>query len=514
MMRALTILFLAVLLVLGGVSAMAPVASAQSSPQMPPQPVSRPQLSVAAAGSATQAAAPQTGETGLGGSFITPFPDNDTYRLQVYGENISDGLLPGLLEAMAKEPRLQIGRKNRQLANLIRGGDGDDLKAVENELAGNEPPHIAIVTLNMIYRFPWRDNFDRRFPAGSDARQDEIDRRRDEWKTQYGARFDRLMRAFRRKNVAVYWVGMPTMRNATTTEDAQTINDLIRERALQNGGKFIDVFSSFSDENGAYSQQGPDIDGKPRVLREQDQFTVYGYRKLAHFVERVLKRDLALARTERTIPLAGAEPEQKRVRPATLIPAGGLPGSAGKGQPGAAGTKAANLSGGLPGGSAGPLDRSIAQSRGGDSAGEVRAENTRIQMSAVNQQGREEAVTIDILRPAIPAPVLAAVTRRESADKPSQLGDAILLEIRGGQTLIASVTPAVETTGDRRRAGGSNSPYLLVLEKGERLQPKPGRSDDMPWPRLEEPPPRPVKAPEPAARPGQKTAPKTSGSRG
>ena len=478
MMPAFIALVLALYLGLAGSTAMDPTAAAQPAPAQP-------------AGIQAQSTA---GDTGLGGSFITPFPDNETYRLQLFGENISDGLLPGLLEALAKEPRLQIAKKNRQLANLIRGGDGEDLKAIETELAGGEPPHIAIVTLNMIYRFPWRDNFDRRFPPGSEARQDEIDRRRGEWKAQYGARLDRLMRAFRRKNVAVYWVGMPIMRTTATTEDAQAINDLIRERALQNGGKFIDIDSSFADENGAYSQQGPDIDGKPRVLREQDQFTAYGYRKLAHFVERVLKRDLALARTERVIPLAGSETEQHRVRPATTVPVSALTGGP-KAQPASASQKEASL--------AGVLDRSLAQPRAGDGAGDVRADNSRIHLRSVNQQGKEDVITIDIVRPAIPAPVLAAVTRRESADKPSQMGDAVLLEIRGGQTLVSSVTASAEASGDKRRSGGGNSPYLLVLEKGERLPPKPGRSDDMPWPRIEVLPPQPVKAPEgTAARPG------------
>ena len=474
MMPVLIALVLALFLGLGCAPALVPTAAAQPAPAQP-------------AGIQAQSAAI---DTSLGGSFITPFPDNETYRLQIYGDTISEGLLPGLMEALTKEPRLQIAKKNRQLANLIRGGDGEDLKAVETELASGEPPHIAIVTLSMIYRFPWRDNFDRRFPPGSEARQDETDRRRSEWRTLYGARMDRLMRAFKRRNVAVYWVGMPTMRSSQTTEDAQAINDLVRERALQNGGKFIDIYSSFADENGAYSQQGPDIDGKPRVLREQDQFTGYGYRKLAHFVERVLKRDLAMARTERIIPLAGSEPEQQRVRPATTVPVSALPGGA-KAQPASANPKETGLGIGL----GGPPDRAP-QPRAGDGAGDVRANNSRIQLKSVNQQGKEDVINIDIVRPAIPAPVLAAVTRRESADKPSQMGDAVLLEIRGGQTLVSSVTASAEASGDKRRSGGGNSPYLLVLEKGERLPPKPGRSDDFPWPRIEVPPPQPVKAPE------------------
>ena len=123
-------------------------------------------------------------EAETGSSFITSFPDNETYRLQVFGENIAEGLLPGFVEAMAQETRLQINRRYRQVANLLRGGDGDDLKAVENELGAGEAPHIAVVAPNMIYRFPWRDGFDRRFPPNSEARREESDRRRDEWRNR------------------------------------------------------------------------------------------------------------------------------------------------------------------------------------------------------------------------------------------------------------------------------------------------------------------------------------------
>lgn len=466
------------LLLIGGPLALSPPAAAQT----------------AAATSAPAIGA--TTDTGLGGSFITPFPDNDSYRLQVYGESVAEGLLYGIVELLGKEPRLQILRKHRQISNLLRGGEGEDLKAVEAELGGADTAHIAVVTPNMVYKFPWRENFDRRFPPNSEARREEIERRKGEWRTQHGARIDRLMRGLRKKSVAVYWIGLPVMRNTYATEDAQVINDLIRERALQNGGKFIDIFSSFADEEGQFSVQGPDVDGKVRPLREQDYFTGAGYRKLAHFLERELKRDMTLAREERVIPLAGSEIEQKRVRPATTVPAAGLtsakavPGSLPKdARPGATPDKGSNLLRGQP----------------ADGSGDVRADNSRITLKSVSLQGKEDQITIDIIRPSIPATVFLAVTRRESVDKASQMGDPVVLEVRGGQTLVSSVTPSAESSGDRRKSGAANSPVMLVLEKGERLTPKPGRSDDMPWPRNEMPPPPvPTKAekqgPAPAAR--------------
>ena len=440
------------------------------------------QAQTAAATSAPAIGASPDG--GLGGSFITPFPENDTYRLQVYGESVAEGMLYGVIELLGKEPRLQILRKYRQISNMLRGGEGDDLKAVETELGGAETPHIAVVTPNMVYKFPWRENFDRRFPPNSEARREEIERRKGEWRTQYGARIDRLMRAFRKKSIAVYWVGLPIMRNTYATEDAQVINDLIRERALQNGGKFIDIFSSFADEEGQYSTQGPDIDGKVKALREQDYFTGAGYRKLAHFLERELKRDMTLAREDRVVPLAGSEIEQKRVRPATTVPAAGP--TLAQAAPGTLPKDARPGTG---------LDKGPALTRAQpDGTGDIRADNSRISLKSVSLQGKEDQITIDIVRPSIPATVFLAVTRRESADKPSQMGDSVILEVRGGQTLVSSVTPSAESSGDRRKSGAANSPVTLVLEKGERLPPKPGRSDDMPWPRNEMPPQSPAKA--------------------
>jgi hypothetical protein len=121
------------------------------------------------------------------------------------------------------------------------------------------------------------------------------------------------------------------------------------------------------------------------------------------------------------------------------------------------------------------------------SGDDLKADNSRITLKTVNLQGREDSLTIEIVRPAIPASLVAAVTRRESVDKPSQVGDAVVTEIAGGQTMVSSVTPVGESAGGDRRRGntGVNSPYHLVLEKGQRLPAKPGRSDDMPWPRQE-----------------------------
>ena len=77
-----------------------------------------------------------------GTTYITPYPEGDTYRLQVYGDAFASGLLDGLVDALSGDTRLQIQKKHRALPGLIRPDLEDELKAEE---ANREPLHIAVV---------------------------------------------------------------------------------------------------------------------------------------------------------------------------------------------------------------------------------------------------------------------------------------------------------------------------------------------------------------------------------
>ncbi|MFM9938592.1 MAG: DUF459 domain-containing protein [Hyphomicrobiaceae bacterium] len=428
-----------------------------------------------------------------GGSFLTPFPEAETYRVQVYGDSLAEGLLGGLIEGLTGEARVLVQKKHRKLTTMLRTDGEDEAAAIDTEL-GRELAHIAVVMINPGDRYPWRQPFPRGMRANSDAWKDEFDRRRDEWKAVHGAKLDKLMRTLKRRGAAAYFVGLPILRRQEPTDDAQIVNELVRERAYVNGMRFIDVLATFADEDGAYTQQGPDLAGKIRQLRENDgvHFTSAGYRKLAYFVEREIKRDIAQARTERSIPLAGTEAEQKRIRPVKTAAADAP--TARPGVPTVPGTKAG------PGPAARPVASAL-EAGGGD----IRADNARITIKSTNAQGRDDSLTIDILRPSIPANVVQLVTRRESADRASQVGDPLVTEMPGGLMLVASVTPASEAgaPGDGRRTTATNTVYYRALVKGERIEPKPGRADDFPWPRPES---QPLPRIEPAAAP--KAAPK------
>jgi len=407
-------------------------------------------------------------DPGLGGSFITPFPENNTYQVQVVGDWLAEGLLGGLLEAYATNPGgAQFARKRYPLSGLMLRRSPGDLDELAKAFS-KDPSHIAIVMLGAQDRYGLST---KRLSSGNA-----------QWRAEYGKRVDGLMKTLKKGGRAVYWVGLPNMRRWQDNERAQLMNDIYRERAYLNGVRYIDAYASFIDEGGGYSDYGPDVTGKVRRLRDSDgvHFTDSGYRKLAHFVERELRRDLAQARKERSIPLAGDATEQARVNPDRAR----LKAETARGQAGQKGKFAKS-------GVAAPAAGGVRDQK---------ADPGKVDVKVVGAGGTEQIVTVDIVRPAIPAAIVALVTRKQSADRAAQMGDILVDQIPGGLTVMSSIVPP--RGGGRRRLSPTQTPYFRVFERGERLVPKPGRADDFSWPRqttaaAAPPPPPPAKGQEP-----------------
>ena len=104
------------------------------------------------------------------------------------------------------------------------------------------------------------------------------------------------------KGVPILWVGLPALRGPKATSDMLFLDSLYRESASKAGITYVDVWDGFVDEAGRFMQQGPDFEGQTRRLRTGDGvfFTKPGARKLAHYVDREIKRLLA----NRALPVA------------------------------------------------------------------------------------------------------------------------------------------------------------------------------------------------------------------
>jgi hypothetical protein len=125
----------------------------------------------------------QTPPAEQSGSFLTPFPENDLYRVVVMGDGLADGLLGGVLEALGSDPRLQITRRTRTTPPIARADPDEELRQLEDQIARDpQPPHIAVMMLGVQDRIAIRAGGGRRAQLGTP-----------EWKSEYGRRIDRVI---------------------------------------------------------------------------------------------------------------------------------------------------------------------------------------------------------------------------------------------------------------------------------------------------------------------------------
>src|SRR5262245_47578929 len=145
-----------------------------------------------------------------GTSYVTPFPAGDIYRVQVYGDAFAEGLLGGLVDALADDARVQLQRKRRPLAGITRPEFEAEMKAEE---ASQDTVHIAVVMVGYSDRWNMRLSPREFIPPGSPP-----------WRAEYGRRVDRLVKMLKRRGTAIYWVGLPIMRLPAVNEPAQAAN--------------------------------------------------------------------------------------------------------------------------------------------------------------------------------------------------------------------------------------------------------------------------------------------------
>lgn len=378
-------------------------------------------------------------------SYIFPFPQTDQYQLHIFGDYLAAGLAQGLEEAFSEDGSVKIINSAKSSAGLARP-DRSDWPADIQELTQKRPVHIAVLMMGI------NDIRNIRLPGGT------VKWGTEEWRNAYADQADRLIRALKEKNIAVYWVGMPIMAKAKTSEAVAKINDILRERAYINGAKFIDSWAGFTDQLGGFAAYGPDLTGQNKRLRQKDgiTFTRRGNRKLANYVEVVLRRDLAAARRERNISLAGNEEEQRNL---------------------------------VPGRKAKAATKDTGEDAGADTAKATPAsdaENNETPAPENNpatvEQAQDDSATKQET-PEISAADKASISVFAGGYAPP--GEIIVGDIEAGVTGLATVSPVTDLNTDigERRLPVTERLYYKVLVKGEALKPKPGRADDFRWPR-------------------------------
>jgi uncharacterized protein len=205
-----------------------------------------------------------------------------SYFVAVLGDSLAQMLAQGLTEAFENRPEVAILRKAKEDSGLVRDDFFDWTKATQDMLASGEKIDFAVMLIGSNDRQPLRD------ANGS------YESRSPEWQAAYTQRIETIAAMFRDKKIPLVWVGLPIMKSERLAEDAQAFNEFYRAYAEKAGATYIDIWEAFADEAGQYSAIGPDINGQTVRLRAADgvHFTKAGARKLAHFVEPGIRRNL------------------------------------------------------------------------------------------------------------------------------------------------------------------------------------------------------------------------------
>jgi hypothetical protein len=202
--------------------------------------------------------------------------------------------------------------------------------------------------------------------------------------------------------------------------------------------------------------------GQVKRLRADDgaHFTMRGYLKLAHFVEKELRRDLNLAKIERNIPLAGNEEEQAKVMGREVVA-----GRSDPEQPAAA--PAAEQAGAAPEAAATPDAAEQPQS---DQPAQMQESNVG-DVAVVRPVMDQAMQTAQSLSPQSPASTMPET-------------ETITSELPSGLTAVATLSAVTDLSlaSSRPRLPLSQRPYYKVLIRGEQPKPKDGRGDDFAWP--------------------------------
>jgi hypothetical protein len=389
----------------------------------------------------------QQGTTPVQRSYINPFPNGDRYRVVVLGDSLGDGLWSGLYRAFESDATLEFIQKSKASTGFSRI-DTFDWNNEVADLLKKDTYQIAVVMFGAEGQ-PIKSGRDW-LKVGSPG-----------WEEIYGQRVEAFIKKLRAANIAVYWVGLPVMRSPNQSADAEAMNNVFREKAFINGAKFIDTWNGFTDEGGRYSPYGPDMTGQVKRLRADDgaHFTMRGYLKLAHFVEKELRRDLNLAKIERNIPLAGNEEEQAKVMGREAIP--------GRSDPQQPAAPAAEQQATAPEAAASP---DASEQPQGDQA-------TQLQESNVGD--------VAVVRPVMDQALQAAqsLTPQSPASNLPET-ETITSELPSGLTAVATLSAVTDLSlaSSRPRLPLSQRPYYKVLIRGEQPKPKDGRGDDFAWP--------------------------------
>lgn len=203
----------------------------------------------------------------------------DAKVVLVVGDSLAIDLVKALDRFYAKETQLTFVSKGVGSSGFVRD-DYFDWNAAIDEYLVSEPFDLVVVAVGIN---------DRQDIRASDGRYKPLT---DGWRTEYERRLNLFLRKLSEAQKPVIWMGLPPMSKASYSKAMSQISSLHRLAAFANGAEYVDIYERFVDEDGNYSDYGPDLNGQKVVMRKSDgiHLSAAGSDKASFFIDKVIKQ--------------------------------------------------------------------------------------------------------------------------------------------------------------------------------------------------------------------------------
>lgn len=206
-------------------------------------------------------------------------------RIGVFGDSMADGLWTGLYREMRGLPGVTVTKFSEVSTGLSRY-DYVDIQAKTARQIAEEPVDVAVILFGT-----------------NDAQGISLDGvihdfGTEGWKAAYAKRVDDLVTLLRSRNVAVYWVGLPTMKRASFDAKMTLINEVVSARMQALGVPYLETESITRNAEGEYDAYLPESGtGRQRLMRANDgiHMSMAGYLRITEPVAARLMRDAGLS---------------------------------------------------------------------------------------------------------------------------------------------------------------------------------------------------------------------------
>ena len=249
-----------------------------------------------AAALATPAATPAEVPAVMTPRLASAAAENRKVHVGVFGDSFGDGIHAALYKQLPSEQNFEVHKYSNPATGFTRYRSVNLLDDTRKRI-DQQPVDVAILTFGA-------NDMQGIYLDGQGA-----EFMGERWKRIVSERVGAIVGLLRERGAAVYWIGLPRMRDPAYDRDVQAMNAFYTERMRALNVPFIDTLSATVDAEGAYSPYLMDsLKGEKIMARTNDgiHMTIPGYYILTRGLAERIRKSVEEARQPATRQAAGA----------------------------------------------------------------------------------------------------------------------------------------------------------------------------------------------------------------